>query len=164
VIRVRIRRKPQRKNLLLYYDDPATGKEISRSALTSDQGEAERRARDWETELHNFRGTDDSGWDYFRIRFLKEHCVELSKVSTMGYTTALNHYEKMFSPKSVADVTADSLSTFKVNMLGPPFNQELETVFKHIRHIRSALSWAHSVGMIRTIPKLKRVRQHDYGS
>lgn len=157
MIRVRIRRKPQRKNLLLYYDDPSTGKEISRSAKTSDMGEAERAARDWETELHNFRGSDDNGWDYFRIRFLKEHCVELSKVSTMGYTTALNHYARLFSPRSVADVTADMLSQFKTTMLE---SQSLETVFKHIRHIRSALSWAHSVGMIRTVPKLKRVRQH----
>jgi integrase len=39
-------------------------------------------------------------------------------------------------------------------------SQSLETVFKHIRHIRSALSWAQSVGMIRAVPRLKRVRQH----
>jgi integrase len=157
VIRVRIRRKPARKNLLLYYHDPTSGKEISRSAKTADMGEAERAARDWENELLAFRGADSNGWDYFRIRFLQSHCVELAKVSTIGYTTALNHYQRLFAPKSVADVTADTLSQFKVKMLE---TQSLETVFKHIRHIRSALAWAASVGMIRAVPKVKRVRQH----
>lgn len=160
MIKVQIRRKPNRKNLLLFYDDPVTGKEKSRSAGTSDHSDALKAAARWEDELLAFRGADDRGWQHFRLRFLTEHCVELSAVSTMGYTTALNHYEKMFSPKSVADVTADTLSTFKVNLLGKPFEQTMETALKQIRHIRSALSWAQSVGMIQTVPKLKRVRQH----
>src|SRR5690242_609641 len=83
--RVRIRYKPDRKNLELYFIDPLTGAERTKSAKTRDRGDAERAAERWETEIQEGATLRDMSWEIFRERFEDEHLAGKAK-STMQTT------------------------------------------------------------------------------
>lgn len=153
-IRVFIRKRPDRRNLVLFYDDPLTGREISRSAGTSDKQEAERAAARWEDELKAFRGADDDGWEWFKERFFKERCASLSKASRTACGTALRYYERLMRPATVSEVTADSVSQFAALL-----KCQQATVAKHLRHLKMALRWAAQIGMIRKAPHIQMPKQ-----
>lgn len=151
MLRVLIRKIP-RKSLQLYFVDPATGKEKTRSAGTADRGQAERAAANWERELLEFRGSDDAGWQWFRKRFADEHLVALSPKGAKIYRTALRSFEKYFTLSSVADVTASHISQFQSELIQA--NRPLTTVATYLAHLRGALNWAERMGMIRKAPRV----------
>lgn len=152
MIRVLVRKKPDRDHLLLYFRDPVTRREVSRSAGTSDRREAERAAALWEQELRTYRGSG-SGWSYFRDRFEDEHLSTLSRKSQKSFATALNHFERLMSPVDLAAVTADVISQFKGRLLDD--GHAATSVATHLGHLRAAINWAHGIGMVSAAPKIK---------
>ena len=62
---------PDRKNLVMRYNCPETGKQVARSTGTIKKREAERRAAKWEAALREGRYVKASamGWDDFRFYF-----------------------------------------------------------------------------------------------
>ena len=54
-IKVTVCKYPDRPNLVLRYIDPLTGKQKTKSAGTSDEGEAIKAAGKWEDELRTGR-------------------------------------------------------------------------------------------------------------
>jgi integrase len=155
-LRVQVRRKG-RKNLYLYYVDPLTGREVTKSAGTDDKGEANRAAQRWETELLESRGIDGCGWDYFRERFENDHLADKPQRSRNSYLNALDHFERCISLKSVAEVTADHVSAFKGRLLDE--GRPVATVGKILTHCRAAFNWAEGIGMLRKCPKFTMPRQ-----
>lgn len=156
-VKVLVRDKGAGRNLLLYYVDPATSLEVSRSSGTRDGKEALKAAARWEDELIAYRGRDDDGWRLFRDRFRDEHLVTLSSKSYDSFTTALNHLDRLILPASVAEVTAGVLSLFQAKLLGE--KRKLTSIGTYLRHIRTALNWAESVGILAKAPKVKIPRQ-----
>lgn len=144
-VRVLIRRKSDRANLHLYFVDPSTGREVSKSAGTSDRGEAERAAGLWEQELAGYRGPADDGWQFFRDRFRVEHLATLSPKTQACFRTALGAYQRIMEPAALPDVTAAELSVFQSRLLSEDL--KIATVASYLSHIRAALNWAEGVGM-----------------
>lgn len=159
MIRVLIRQKSDRP-LLLYYVDPETGREVSRSAGTHDRGEAERAAALWEQELRGYRGDRNDGWEYFRDRFRDEHLATLGKRSVSSFGTALNHYRRVMNPATVSDVTATAISQYQAKLLAE--KRPLTSVRNYLTHLRASLRWAAHVGMIPKAPSIKLPRQPSH--
>src|SRR5687768_16615468 len=113
MIQVRLRRQPDRPFYTMYFDDPATGKEVTRSAGTADKGEAERAARDWELELLAFHGTADDGWEWATASFFRERMRSAAPTTRSNIATSLRRYRDLMKPKVVSEVTTDSLSRFQ---------------------------------------------------
>lgn len=155
-IRVLIRKRGRGDPLLLYYIDPATGREVSRTSGTHDRGEAERAAAIWEQELHGYRGANDDGWEYFRDRFRDEHLATLAPRSVSAYSTALNHYWRVMRPALLSDVTAATVSQYQAKLLAE--QRPLSSVRNYMTHLRAALRWAKSVGIIDKAPAVKLPR------
>lgn len=149
MIRVRLRRQPDRPNFTLYFDDPATGKEVTKSAGTADRGAAERAAERWERELQDFRGVDDDGWEWMVERFFAERMATRRKATRSTVGTSLKRYRTTMQPESVADVTTDSLSRFAAKA---GTTLEATTVAKDLRHLKLFLRWCASLGAIRSAP------------
>lgn len=149
MIRVLLRRQPDRPNYTLYFDDPATGKEVTRSAGTPDKGEAERAAQRWERELGEWRGTEDDGWDWAKERFFDEGARGLAKSTRSNISTSLKKYAEAMSPATVSEVTTDSLSRYVAKA-----GDELATVAKDLRHLKRFLRWCAEVGIIRQAPRV----------
>lgn len=49
---VKVRRKPDRPHWQMYYTDPLTGRDVCRSARTTNKGIAERRASRWQVDIN----------------------------------------------------------------------------------------------------------------
>jgi len=153
---VRDRGRPQ---LQLYYACPLTGRRITRSAGTSDWDQAKRRAVEWEIKLGE--GETKPGrtsWAAFRERFEDEHTAHLSVGGSAAYTTALNAFEKHIGkPKVLNDITPAVMSTFRTKLAS---NRQLKgpSIVSYLRHVKSALSWARELGMIREVPRVKMPR------
>lgn len=152
-IRVLIRQKADREHLLLYFVDPHTGREKSKSAGTADKGEAERAAARWEAELVNYRGADNAAWDWFKKRFKDEHLITLSQSSRASYGTALNHYQRLMKPASVVDIDESSLSIFVAAL--DKEDRPATSIRNYLTHLRSALNWALHVKMVSRVPKFR---------
>lgn len=154
-IRVLIRSKGSNRPLQLYFVDPKTGREVSKSAETSDRGEAERAAQRWEVELLAYRGENSDGWDYFRERFEDEHLSTLAKKTQSSYGTTLNHFERIIKPTSLAEITADTISRFQSTMMTEASTRKkkkknsrrnISTVATYLVHLKSAFLWAKDTG------------------
>jgi integrase len=153
MIRVLVRKQNDRDTLTLYYVDPLTRKTVSRSAGTSDRLEAERAAQRWQQELDEFRGPEHNGWAYFRERFSEEHLGAVSQATRNSYGTALNHYKRLMDPRTVADVTAGTVSMFQAKLLAE--KRPLTSIANYLRHLKYALKWAAEVGLIAKAPLVK---------
>lgn len=152
-IRVLIRAKGGRNKLTLYYIDPDTGKEVTKSSGTLDQGEAERAAAIWEQQLLKFRGKDGAGWDYFRDRFRDEHLAAKRKRTRQAFSVALNAIERLTPVSNLSELSAGVLSQFQAALLAE--GKPLTTVSNYLGHLRTSLNWAAYVGIIGQAPKIR---------
>lgn len=154
MLRVLVRKKPDRKNLLLYFVSPLTGREESKSAATDDPREAERAAATWEAELRSKYVPSQIGWDSFRGRFEDEHLAGLSRKSRLSYGTALNHFERLIGkPTELAAVSASTISELCGAMRKE--NMPETTIATYLGHLRAAFRWAASIGILSSAPTIK---------
>ena len=75
-IKVRIRKKDGRKNFVMYYVDPETGKQKGhRSTGKQTRREAERIAAKWEKDLQAgiHAAPQRMGWEDFRLYYRVNH-------------------------------------------------------------------------------------------
>ncbi len=156
-VRVLIRRKPDRDNLVLYYVDPLTGREVTRSAGTSDRREAERAAERWERELEEFGPiVTVTSWDEFREYFEDAHVASLSDRYAQSMCTALNQFEyAVGKPKTVGHI--DSMAIARAVSIWRRSDLSPVTIANYVSHLRVALRWAHRQGLIRRLPEFPRV-------
>lgn len=154
-IRVLIRSKPDRNNLQLYYVNPITGKEESRSARTADRSKANRAAARWEEELAAGHSPSKANWTDFRNRFEVEHLAQLAHRTRGGYSTALTHFENLIGkPKDLQAINASVVSRFASLMRTEEEIGE-QSIATYLTHLRAALRWAASIGMIPFAPTIK---------
>jgi integrase len=153
VIKVKLREKPGRY-IQLYYVDPLTKKEVSRSAKTVTRAEANRAAAIWEQELAA-KGpqTGPLHWDSFRIRFESEHLPRLSVNGRKCYRTALTSFERLIGhPTDIKNITVSTMSEYATALDKTGISTEAQR--NYIRHIKSALSWAAKMELIAKAPRV----------
>lgn len=152
-IRVRVRKKPDRDTLQLWYKCPLTGRHITKSANTDNPRAAERAASDWERELAEHAIVANPSWDAFRIRFEDEYLIGKPHNTQVSYRSALNNWEKhVGSVRSLHLITPSVVSKFAA-AFGKTVDS-MATVASNLRHIRAALRWAESIEMIRRAPRV----------
>lgn len=153
-IRVSVRKKPDRRFLMLYYVDPLTGKEISKSSGTNLRREADRAAARWESELESRTASSDISWEVFRSRFSDEHLDNLSRNGSHAYHVALDRFARdVGKPVRLNLIDANVMSRWMSSLRESGVS--MGTVANYVRHVVSALSWAHRLGMISSVPKCK---------
>lgn len=167
-IKVRVFKYPDRKNLVLRYDDPITGKPVTRSAGTADEEKAIGAAAVWQDELTSGRYAAPSRvtWGQFRERYKAEKLAGMPESSQIAYTVALDHLQRVISPDRLCKLTAATMSRFiaevrkaRVVTRGekkttrPPMKPG--TIARHLRHIKAALRWAERQGMMNKAPAIE---------
>lgn len=153
-IHVLIRSRPDRNNLQLYYVNPLTGKEKSRSAKTADRAKANRAAARWEEELASGLDPTKANWTDFRNRFEAEHLAQLAFRTRGGYSTALTHFENLVGkPMDLMAINASVVSRFASLMRAEKIGEQ--SIATYLTHLRAALRWAASIGMIPYAPTIK---------
>lgn len=153
-IKVLIRQRPDRDNLQLYWIDPLTAKEKSRSADTTDRRQAERAAARLEEELAAGNAVGKVTWESFRQRFEDEHLTNKSRHTQKAYATAMNTFESLVgTPVDLSAINASVVSKFQAKLRGEGFPDT--TISTYLGHFRGALRWAASIGLITVAPTFK---------
>ena len=73
-VKVKVTKHGKRRFLVMYYDDPITGKRVQQSTRKTTRRNAEREAAKWEADLNAGRYIPDAKmtWEAFRERYEDE--------------------------------------------------------------------------------------------
>ncbi len=154
-IKVQVVEYPDRKNLMMRYLDPVTGKQVCRSTGTTNRRDAERVAAKWEAELQEGRYQTPSkvSWDEFRQRYEDEKLSSLSDNTNEAASAAMNHFENIINPARLAAVDPTTLSRFQAELRK---RKLVETsIATHLRHLKAALGWAVTMGLLAKVPNIE---------
>jgi integrase len=127
-----------------------TGRVVQRSTGTRTRRDAERFLAKWVSDLDATPVVDVLHWHVFRDRFADDHLAHLSRQGAKSYEAAIVVYSRFAKPKTLLDVTPESLSTFRGHLLAS--GKSRATVASYLRHLRSALSWAKRMGWLASVP------------
>lgn len=155
-IKVYVVHDPGKTNLVMRYRDPMTGRLVKRTTGTTSRREAEKRAAQWEAELREGRYHAPSRvtWEEFRQRYEAEHLSGLALKTQQTGRGALNHLERVLSPKQLEAVTSAAISRFVATLRVE--GMKPITIASVLGHLRPALSWAVSMGFLRKMPEIKK--------
>ena len=111
-IKVTVTKYANRKYFVMRYVDPVTGKRHPRSTKATTRRDAERAAAKWEAELQEgrYQAPCNISWSEFRERYELEKLASLAKATLESASTAMNHLERLISPKNLMVLTPTVLS------------------------------------------------------
>ena len=149
-------------NQTLRYKDPMTGKQVRRSAGTTNKREARKLSAVWESELNSGKSqaTGNIRWEEFRIRYESEVVSGLAEKTACKIDGVFNVLEAAL-PK-VADGKLRDLTSARISRLHNELRSKQRaesTISGHRAHLPTALQWAVDMGMIASVPKIKRPRR-----
>jgi len=165
-IRVHVVKYADCTNETLRYKDPMTGKQVRRSAGTTNKREARKLAAVWEAELNSGKSqaTGNIRWEEFRIRYESEVVTGLAPRTGEKISAVFNVLETLVPQVAngkLRDLTPACLSRWQQELRSAGRSES--TIAGHLAHLRAALQWAADIGMIPEVPKLKRPKRAKKG-
>jgi integrase len=129
-ITVKVTKYNDRKHLVMHYRCPETLKLVTRSAKTAVKRDAEREAARWEAALRSGKGRKEvrTDWESFREKYESEAVPRLAAKTAARISTL------------AAKLREDGKSS--------------ATIAAYLRHLRSALNWAHEMELLTAVPKI----------
>lgn len=153
MISVLVRAKSDRENLQLYYVDPLTGRDVTRSSDTAVWKEAERAAAKWEAELEQQGAGRPKrmSWAQFRQHYEDTHLAGKARKTRDCGHAAMNWLEEAIGkPKQLELI--DSVVIAEMVGAWRRAGMRETTIGAHLGHLRAAFSWAHRMRLIRERP------------
>lgn len=156
---VKLTRRPGSKRFVMRFLIPETGKWEQRSTGTSNKKEVQRIAGAHRNELSHgrYHKSSEITWIDFRERYETEALRALADMTVKKADTTLDAVEAILKPKKLADLTAGRISVFLAKLREG--NRAESTVASYIAHLRAALNWAASVGMLATAPRIRKAKR-----
>jgi integrase len=150
---------PDRKHLMMRYQEPVTRKQVARSTGTTNRREAERMAAKWEAELREgrYRAPSHVSWSAFREKYEVEVVPSLAEKTGAMIGTVFNAVESILRPIQMRDLTADRMSYLQAQLRAG--GRAEPTIRTYMAHLASALGWAVEVGLLTSIPKIQKPKR-----
>lgn len=144
-----------RASLYMRYVCPLKNKQVVKSTKTSDPKLAAKRAAVWEDELKSgrYKPASKVTWEEFTTRYDEEVLPALAEGSQNKAWAVFNSVAACFNPTLLSDVTAERLSQWQQHLRTEKLADS--TIRTHVGSLRAALNWAHEVGMLPEVPKLR---------
>lgn len=116
--------------------------------------EAERVAGVWEAELQEGRYKSPSKvtWDEFTERYDREALSALADRTGRKAWGVFGLVADILKPRRLADVTTERISHFQTVLRER--GQAEDTIASNLAHLKAALRWAESIGLLHTAPKV----------
>ena len=162
--RVKVLWVKRRGSFYLRYREPGTDRWLERSAETAVRREADRAAARLEDDLLNRSRLHLGGmaWADFLVRFLSQHLPTLSPRTAPWYVTALHSYESIMRPAALNSISAASITAWLTKLRDGTRTES--TIDGYLRHLRSAIRWAHRMGWLDQLPRFPAVARAKTGS
>jgi integrase len=153
MIRVYAIKRADRRNYLLSYHDPLTGKKIQLSAKTTRRREAEQKAIELENRLNHRDSPDDGSVDLPSIYMIYYSAMkkELAPKSLNKIATAVMHVNRLLpGVQSIKDYGRLNLNELKQKLLDE--KRPVATVKSIMGSLRILLNWSFSQGYMQDKP------------
>ena len=113
-VKVYVARYGDRKNLMMRYTDPVTGKLVARSTGTTSKREAERISAKWEAELQEGRYQKPLRitWEEFRDEHDRHVLSHMKATTARTYDGTFNLFERFVGVKVLSTITTAQVSAF----------------------------------------------------
>jgi integrase len=153
-IQVTVLRYPDRKNLVLAYVDPVSGKRKTKSAGTGNEQAAWKAAAKWEAELANGAGVAPSKltWADFRRIVREEKLSEHPPATVASYESSLNRLERVLNPDKLAGVTTAAINRYVTH--SRENGMKATNLASVLRSVGACFRWAERRGYMRKAPKI----------
>ncbi len=152
-VRVLVTKFQSRPFYFMYYDDPLTGRRITKSTKQTTLKAAEKVAAKWEAELQEgrYKPKVNITWADFREAFLSARDHDCTDKGYSGFVSALNAVERHLKVERVAELTTPRIA-YLVKQLRTMDKVSDETIRSYLSHLRAALNWANRQEMLREVP------------
>jgi integrase len=153
-----------RKNLMLQWIDPETGKRQTRTARTADSAEAEDARADLEYELNHGKYQEASRmtWERFRELFEEEYVAGLRPRTGQIYDWVFGLFEELCHPTKLRNITERTLGAFVAALRKHPYRgrdgKMPSTIKLTLQYLHAALAWAAQQKMIPECPAFPSVK------
>ena len=153
-ISVTVFRPKGRKYYQAQWVDPITGRKKTRSTGANIKRDAERFAGKLQSELNSgtYHGKLKTKWKEFRERYESEVVPGMAKRTGEKVRAAFRAVERIVNPKMLATVNSEQISRFTAELRREGLAEP--SVKGHLAHLKSALRWAHGVGLLAKVPKI----------
>jgi len=139
--------------LMLRWTDPVSGRRKTKSAGTTDEGAAERKAGELEKQLQaGVVLPTKITWEEFRRRFQDEKLAGMAHGTQRAYKSALDHVNRTLDPDRLCKMTAQAVGTLTGKLRNEGMKES--TIARHLRHIKAALRWAARQGYLAKMPNI----------
>lgn len=155
-VSVKVTKFKDRKCWLMYYDDPMTGKRITRSTKETAEGAARKAAGAWEADLKKGRYKPKSyvTWAEFRTAYLEAWGNQFTANGFAATVTSLNAVERHIKIDRLAELTSNRIA-FLVKQLRDVDQLSDESIRSYLSHIRAALNWAKKENILHEVPAVE---------
>lgn len=163
-IRVWIYRPSDRAALQLQWVDPVTRRKRTKSTGSTNEGEAEAKRVDLESDLNAGRHHDVSRltWAAFRERFEAEYVSALRLGTRRLYGDTFRLFERLARPGTLRAVNERCLSGFvascRTYRTRGREGLAASTIRLRLEHLHTALTWARQQKLISEIPGFPGIR------
>jgi integrase len=91
-------------------------------------------------------------WKAFREKYESEKLAGMSPRTLEATDTAFNHLENLLNPARLRSLTESTLSLFQSKLRARKIQET--SIAAYLRHIKAALNWAVSMGILPSAPKI----------
>ncbi len=143
-----------RKHLYMRYRDPVTGKAVTRTTGKSRRRDAERVAAKWDADLQEgrYKSPLKVSWIEFRHRYEDEVLSGLASKTVSKVDVVFGMMERFLNPQKLSSLTAGVISRLQNELRKEGLAET--TIKGHMAHLKAALNWGKSVGLLHEVPKI----------
>lgn len=142
------------RGLVLRWNCPKERRTKQQAAGTDNPKEAKQAALLLQAQLNSGTYVEPSrvGWEQFRDAYETQVLPGRSEKTANCASTALDWLERLLRPSRLMEVDAEGLSLFQERLRQRKKREA--TIGSYLRHIKAALSWAKSQGLLAEVPRI----------
>lgn len=91
-------------------------------------------------------------WKAFREKYETEKLAGMAPKTLSATDTAFNHLENLINPARLRSLTENTISLFQAKLRATKVKET--SIASYLRHLKAALNWAVSMGLIPSAPKI----------
>jgi len=152
-VNVTVRKRPDTGYYQLRAISPLNGKELRRSAKTTQLKEAMKAAAAWEAELEQGIYTRRMTWEQLSVRFADEYLPRLKANSRSTMRATLTAFGKFVEPQAgISAITGSTISQWTARLRQSGLRES--TIARHLRCLKCVLNWAVSTELMARRPSI----------
>lgn len=132
---------------------PLNGRELRRSAKTTNLKEAMKAAAAWEAELEQGVVSRRITWEQLAVRFADQYLPRLKSNSQMTMRSTVKAFGQFVRPEAnIGSITGGTVSEWTAKLRR--YGLRETTIARHLRCLKVILNWAVSIELIARCPPI----------